>query len=139
MLPSLLTIYLACHLAVAHSVGISLFSSLSWLLLFPPFAQIPLQSKAQMGLVHVCYSTLRGSFFWGGKQCRACPGSPQPSASRARGTVRLRGVLTHPAAVLSDTACASAVGRYQSNSSTVLPTHFRDGRGHQMARICISD
>ena len=65
MLPSLPTIYLACHLAVAHTMGITLFSSLSWLLLFSPFAQIPLQSKSQMDLLHLCYSSLRGSLFLG--------------------------------------------------------------------------
>lgn len=52
MLPSLSTIYLACHLATAHTTGIRLLSSLPWILLLSSFAQISLQSKFQEDLLH---------------------------------------------------------------------------------------
>lgn len=52
MLPSLSTIYLACHLATAHTMGIRLLSSLPWILLLSSFAQISLQSKFQEDLLH---------------------------------------------------------------------------------------
>lgn len=113
MLPSLPMIYRACLLAIAHIMGISLSSSLSRLLLFSPFAQIPLQSKSQMDLVHLCYSSLRGSLFLGGKQCRACPGSPQPSVSRAQGTCGAQSV--------SNLLHSRAAGRSLSEGTRATP------------------
>lgn len=53
ILPSLSTIYLACHLATAHTTGIRLLSSLPWMFVCPfSFAQISLQSKFQVDFLH---------------------------------------------------------------------------------------
>lgn len=124
MLPSLPTIYLVCHLAVAHTVSISLFSSLSWLLLFSPFAQIPCQSKSQMDWLRLCYSSLRGTlFFWGESSVEHVQGVPSPLPPEHRGPVQLRVLLTCSAAMLLDTACASAVWRYQSKLLTYHPAY----------------
>lgn len=139
MLLSLSTIYLAYHLAVAHTVGISLFSSPSRLLLFSPFAQIPLQSKSRMDLFHLCYSSLRGSFFLGKAVSSTSRVSPAPCLQSRGDLCSFGSHWPTPSKAAGHSVCLGWLNVPSNSSSTVLPAHFRGGRDQQNAWICISD